>query len=461
MRIQGATEQPRVAVSAVIDATGADVEPYFAAHLDRFEKLKEQGGNDVALTATLYRSGTSPGWTRLRGELMQKSPAIARWTGLATGIGAAAALSGLGLVPAAATGVGLAGLGWLVGRGLEGSRLTQKGVALTWAGKMHSQVFPDPTWSGRRTYQITGDSSDLIDSPPTRVDRRCKKPEASELGRQLAENQARYPGARQVLYVGGHGQAYHQVGNMKVSQLCQGLGQGPKADILLLNACLMGNLGAMAQLKDQARVAVASEEVTRLLPATQMLAPTLDASVEPTAAALKVLEEVAREGSPSALAAYDLAQMDGLLEALDALGTALLTTLDQGDGRPVEALRGATPVGQPMVNLNLHMADLGSFLGELAKAGLHPEEVLAAQQALDRVVIGKVTHEEYQGLSGLSFQRTYGTDTDFISDVDHYADLDLPKGWTAFIRKASPGFIPPVIRSDPTVEYNWGMSGIR
>lgn len=405
-------------------------------HLQQLHEVKDQLGDRFEAVVEAHTGSDSTRGKAVGGLLKTLLP-----TGLAAGVAL--------------------GLGSLTG----GLGLALLGAPVVWGGARQLKEWAElPRWQGRKTFHI-GQGE---------VERGSQAPAARPLVERLGQAMRDYPGSRTVMLVGGHGLGYYTSAGMPMHELGQAMQtlQQP-VDIALFDSCLMGNVEALAQLGDRARIAITAEG---LMPtqrsqlgampladmlkaaaqsgdlagaARQMVEQAADSMLEqrgPDSEKVTTLrQELAQETDPDlkrinktlldiyappipGLAAVDLqALQQGLLPALDRLGRQLTQQLQQGQLQPILAA-----ARQSQLSDSKAFHDLGSFLQQLGS----PEAQQAAE-ALQAALLAQRS-EEGSGFSGLSIQllplevAPEGTRVEGDPISQPHDLKGLPQGWVEF-----------------------------
>lgn len=137
---------------------------------------------------------------------------------------------------------------------------------LTWADKSDAHVVValrhspslfrrGPAWSGTRVLEVGERQTTVLSESPS-----SRPASADDMAEFVRDNAARFPAEHYALIVCGHGIARDSVGKMPLADLAEGLrASGQKLDVLVLDACGLGNLESLMPFADVARYAVVSE----------------------------------------------------------------------------------------------------------------------------------------------------------------------------------------------------------
>jgi hypothetical protein len=426
----GAGEEPKVNVIAHIDATDGVVEPFLVARMDDFEKVKTNLGNRIDVTAEVFRAG--------------KTPKAKILTGLGN-LGAHLAIPAAGFAIGGVVGLAIGGL---IDAGMFLLGITRHGLGELMSGVYHRKHLPEPDWKGMRTYNIAPDRTPAIDTTPTSRNESMKKPSVAGFGNFIASSIKKFPCALNIVFVSGHGLGHKQVASMRVRDLRSSLemaqtNAGKKPDIIMMESCLMGNMEAMAELRNSAKVAVVSEEVLNAtaLPLKDMLADAAVKGGTPQEIGRRMVELAGKEGGIETLAAIDLEKMEPVLKSLDTLGTRLLEEIRRGKKEEIQAAAKEAmkfPQGKMMFleRRLLNFSDLGGFLSALEDRGLEPatkRAVSEAKRAIGEAVIARISSDDYKVTTGMSFQAKEGALLEAGPDMGKYRDADIPESWKDLI----------------------------
>lgn len=421
----------KVNVVAHIDASEEVVEPFLAKRLDEFEEAKQQGGNDLTITAEVVRAGSNPTSKVVKGLSI---------------LGAQAALpvAGWFIGGPIGLGVGLVGAGAMYAIGL-----TRQGLGELESARYHRQCLPDGDWKGTRTYSITPDDKPGLASTQLSSNDSSKAPSTSELASYLAGNMD--SSATNVVFLSGHGLGFRQVASMPTKAVASALNQanqqsGQKPDVLIMESCLMGNLETLEHLQGTARVAVLSEEVLNCdaLPIKDMLLSATQDGGTPQEIGKKMVELAGATGNVQTLCAFDLDKLGDFNKSLDKLGGHLQSELAGGKRSEIQAAaKEAAKFPQPgMLFLEralLNFSDLGSFLDKLSEKDLSAATKTAAQetrQALEGMIVARTTGEGYEDASGVSYLKKDTPWLESSPDMGSYGDTpNLPSSWKSFTKQ--------------------------
>jgi hypothetical protein len=351
------------------------------------------------------------------------------------------------------------------------SRAPQKVVH----GKSGRRTERDGDWSGTRRYYVTqGSSRTKIKSPPlSSSETSSNHGSAQTLAEFVSWGMKNYPARHTMVVIGDHGQGFAGTGFdyvhkdvLDLAELKEALAQAPvKPDLLMMDACEMGSAEVAYQLRDQAQILIASEEVIGLggLPHKPLLEHLRDApKLSPQQLARDIisissedtLERLDRGQEPAVeqLAAVKLGKMTDLATCIQRLGTALVDS-------QVSRARLKEIIGDTQ-NFNFDSArkpdsdyrDLFHFAELLQQEGVEPGLQKAAaqvQQALKNAVLDNhCSGEEVSEGHGLSVylpphpirptaerKAPNGKAVVARSDFSYQeTDFDQATGWSAWLK---------------------------
>lgn len=219
-----------------------------------------------------------------------------------------------------------------------------------------------------------------------------------------------YPAEHYVLVVAGHGDGPYGFCRddshdawMTPQQLQNGLEKarastGQKLDVLAFDACLMGNLETLHQLKDEARFLVGSEEIADAAgwDYNQALKP--QASARDFATNLVSMASQRNHIYPT-LAAYDAEAIPRLTASVGDLGQALVES-SLSDDQLTSARRSTRHYRQ--------FNDLGDFAQKLMEVAGEDSDLgraaVSVQRALGQAVIAEEHRSDYAGSRGVNIE---------------------------------------------------------
>ncbi len=378
-----ASPQPKVAISAYIDGKAHAIESLKLNAIARFVQAQTASQGDLVVTVDGQRHGPGSGSLKF---------------------------AAAGLLPTALAGAAGFALGGLPGA-VAGAGLGLACFALP-AGFFLGRSLKALAWKSENRLTINGPS---LPSP-------VPKPGVERLRSLVEESEQKYPQARQILFLSGHGDR-HEIAQMSVKDIGQGM-QGTKLDATVLDACLVGQLEVMAQLAPWAGLVLASPHKikARGLELVEMLKPeNLDKQNTQDFAVAMARE--ARSTTPS-FAVVDTHHLkDALLPSLDDLGHSLAEGLKHPDS--ARLIKRSLARSQATDALLSSRIDLGSFLKQLARHEVSPEQTAPAILAFEKAVpFQKNRHT-------LSFDLKAGR-----------SESSLPKGWRTFLETLNRSFKP-------------------
>lgn len=202
----------------------------------------------------------------------------------------------------------------------------------------------DGDWTGMRRYEIGQSSSrSKLGSKPVHVqDESPNHGDSATLADFLEWGMKNYPAKHTMLVIGDHGKGYQGTGFdylhkdvLDLQEFKQGL-KGHQPDVLVMDACEMGAVEVAYQLRDSARVLVASEEIigTVGLPHKDFLGHLIaNPKLTPQQLGRDLVDLSAddtirrvEKGKPQAaeqLAAIRLDRMEAMADSMAGLGRAL------------------------------------------------------------------------------------------------------------------------------------------
>lgn len=430
------TDDTKLNVIAHTDASDGTVEPFLAARVDSFEKAKTKAGKNIDLTSQVYRAGVTP-----------KSKII---KGLGI-LGVHLAIPAAGFLVGGPIGLAVGGL---IDAGMFVLGITKQGLGTAMSGFVHRKSLPgEADWKGKRVYNVGADKTEGIDTKPAVIDENAgKKPSSGELANFIANGMKKHPSATNVVYLGGHGFGYKQVASMTANQLKGVLARseqlsGKKPDVVVMESCLMGNVEAMSELKDSAKVALVSEEVVAAtaLPIDDMLADAANKGGTPEEIGKRMIDLAKDIEGVETYAAVNLEKMKPLLGKMNTLGKLVQSEIAMGKKADVqEAVKKAMkfPQGKLMFleRKMVNFSDLGGFVKALDSDKFSNTTRKAAKEtlkAIDDVIIAKTTREGYKETSGLSFQVKSNGMLESSPEMAPYFGVDMPHGWKGMINQIS------------------------
>jgi len=271
----------------------------------------------------------------------------------------------------------------------------------------------------------------------------------------------KYPAEKYLLEVWDHGggwgphtQDETSQSEMSVSGLASALeksGFNPenKADLLVLNQCLMGQIDVAYALSPYAKAMVASEEIVPG-PGIEYSGPLSELVKNPgmderELAALLVehYEKFYTDVFPqpfTTIAAYDLSKMEGVSSAMENLISALEKNIEENwpaIGRSVYFSEAFAKYGGMATIKSLSSYDLVDFAGLAAKELADNDTKQASAElasAIDELVISEYHAREHPFANGLSF---YFPEDEVLYNGEYpsASAFASDSGWDAFLRK--------------------------
>ncbi len=425
--------EPRVSVIAHIDATEGTVEPFLAGRMDSFEKAKTKAGSDIDITAQVYRAGVSPKSKILKGLGM---------------LAAHVAIPAAGFLLGGPVGLAIGGV---IDAGMFVLGVSKQALGTAMSGFVHKKYLPEPDWKGKRTYTVTPDKTPGIDTKPSEIDANAgNKPTHQQLVNFIADGMNKYPKNTNIVFLAGHGFGYRQVASMPVKELRRTLDDasaiaGKKPDVVVMESCLMGNVEAMSELRNSAKVALVSEEVlsATALPLDDMMADAATKGGTPQEIGKRMIDLVSKSKEIGTYAAIDLTKMDGVNNALGKLGSNLTKEIAAGNKLEIQAAAKESmkfPQGKLMFleRAIINFSDLGQFADSICKKNLSDATKASAKdlkKAMQDVVIAKTSSHEYSETSGLSFQTKDMASLASSPDMGDYNSVDISASWKNFTRQ--------------------------
>lgn len=315
---------------------------------------------------------------------------------VATGLGVAAMVAG-SLVSGPALAIGGLAYAGFSGWGLKATKGLLKGGIKALKEKFSRSEVQPSNWQHVEHYRVGSG------------------PAPKQFQQLWHQNLERFPTARHVVFVSGHGNQKGAAG-LKFSELGKTV-QG--AEAIFLDSCNGAQLESLSQLSGSARVAVASAHTVQGygFPLDDMFSR--DRFPEQPRDLCAALVQAAHRSMPSeSLVAVDLKVLkDDLLPSLDTLGKSLLRLKERGHARSIKSALKDSVVTQSGVLGFGKKIDLGSFLGNLARDPQlrHNTELVAARRAFDKTVLSAM------GNGTLSFDLSPGK--------------DMPPEWRSFLKK--------------------------
>ena len=410
--------------------------------------LKEAAGDQVEIGAPLY---SEPIGAKV-GRLFKQSLPLNLGGVLATGaVGAGLVAAGaLALPVAAAMAVGLP-------LGITAAAIT---------GKVREDLSRKSEQPTGLTVQTTG--------PEHKFENLDDSAEPSDALREtLMLNMKRYPAARQVVHLNGHGQGNKAIAGLEAEKANAALQEavrksGRPINVVFNEACFNANFEALHGQADSADFAVAVEDqapksnaIGGRIPLEQVFSQALEASDDRQAAIQMARaagahfdrdEPAPIAGVPwnqrhlsqhkrarwtnidSTVSAFDLkALKQKLSPALDKVGKAFTRAL-KSDYSMKEIFDSARR--DNAIDGQIDLVDMGGFLEQvMRRAPEHAPDIDQALKAMDDSILYTRTGAE-RPMSGLSFHSRPGKLLGSNPASKAFADSGLPEGWTDFVERA-------------------------
>ena len=332
----------------------------------------------------------------------------------------------------------------------------------------------EPLWLGSKSFNLDQDTTKgRVDST---VDDRTfhHKTSASELSEFVEKSYRENPDAEQIIWVQGHGYGHQEVASMKASELASALrsanaASGLKPELLVLNSCLMGNLEALAHLKDSAESIIASEKVIsvnaldgksflesatsqklkggELAPEFMRIARQRNAKAEQATSEIRIREAFTDWGKfkedtraslseHKTLAHFDMKKLPALLNSLEELGNHFLEKPQH------RKLAKKVKRSMEAIDTKRGYYDLGQFLTLVSEALPKSDEAfknLLAKSEASRTdfVADFSAQKENPRSTGLSVQLQSGLTGFLLQPLatlrTPHRETPLPESWKKFV----------------------------
>lgn len=381
---------PVLTLLAHVDATPHDLEPFEVAEIDSFEQAHR---SDARVRVQLSRQS--------RCAPVQIGLGLLEMATMPIAYAASVTLGPLGLAAAAgATLLGFDGAQRLI----DGIRSLTK--------------HREPSWNGTRVYDIGSDRTKALDSPRV-LESDQRRPTVRQLGQFIADGMKQYPAQVTAFMASGHGLAYESCSGYSLSSLKKALDDaaaqsGRKVDVVILEACLMGNLESLDMLKDSARYAVVSEETMGAagLPWKHIVGTLPQGSMTPAQFGQKIVDGCVGADGIDTVAVIDLQKVAPLTQSVNHLARELRRVVAGGGKSEVRsALRHASAYPQgffdPLTRFSFDVRDLGdlcdSVYGRIADARVR-DAADKVRTALEKAVVSSTTSKKYAGASHVTIQ---------------------------------------------------------
>jgi hypothetical protein len=304
-------------------------------------------------------------------------------------------------------------------------------------------------WTGHKTFKFEGEQQLLA---ATEIGSKVR-PDAQQFKQHLIDNHRKWPSSMSVVHTLGHGGGVQGVCGVSMKEFSGALKEaaqetGKKADVVLFESCLMGNLESMAAIADGARFAVASEKKLDFpVPKDAVEKRLLDPQHYVQLAQQEVsAEELSKQIFQAAseqpvvqhtLARYDLNEIKGgLLPAVGTLGAALDRQLSE-QGSDFAKLLSDCLDNTAVVDGDFALLDLGHFLNSLENQVADLPEVKSAvtdtlrefEQSIPQSKSSELSKEQELGHMSFVDPRVYFKAPDG-QPFDY--NVNLPEGWQQF-----------------------------
>ncbi|MCA9793398.1 MAG: hypothetical protein KC910_16425 [Candidatus Eremiobacteraeota bacterium] len=445
MQVQPAQPRPWNLVG-YLDARHHELDaPTTREAVDFFQHAPE----NTAVSFQLARQTRSAGWQRTIGKLEKMVLPAA-----VVAVGAAAFTLGLpALVTAglAVEAIGTGAMAWL-----DGNKRLQ-------SVQRNEAFHQEPAWKGVKAFDLETQQA----AGPTHLPavEKTEKP----FNQFLLDKMQAYPSQYSAVLVSGHGDGYRKVAGQKLEEVAETLAAnrrqtGKKVDLVVLEACKMGNLEGLAKLAEGARLAVVSEDAIWDvgLPWKPILEK-MDAGVDPEQLGRAIVAtsggiEHRGEVKIPQMALVDLEKLAGVCESVEKLAGRLQDEIDGGNKEKVRAafastrhfpkapqprMQGLLGLGERLYNkvkrdiFYPDLGDLGGFLDGLDRefsSQQMRQTVAEVRQGLQSAVVSNQVHPSYQGQAhGLSLRMPSP-----IHFKDYYGKRTGLKAWGQVIDSMRP-----------------------
>lgn len=278
------------------------------------------------------------------------------------------------------------------------------------------------------SYLLNDGQPGKINSPISYLDKKTTEVDSNDpetLAQTVNWAYSKYPSQMKVFDILAHGGGYfgigtddHKVGKnpreiMSVSEFGGALRKGLKGrqlDVLNFLSCLMGNVEAIYELRDVAKVVLASEDSVG---ATQNTTSDFTAELARLSATGASPQQIGTQmvtfgqaRNPNsgyfALSALDMTQMGALKQAMNGLSNTLIRALPS---HKPQILQAYDRVPELINSPNTGQRDLLTFCNNLLKGVNHPgvqQAALAVKQVMKRQIL--LSHKDKEGpnANGLS-----------------------------------------------------------
>ncbi|MBI2266336.1 MAG: hypothetical protein HYU64_14415 [Armatimonadetes bacterium] len=307
-------------------------------------------------------------------------------------------------------------------------------------------------WANAKRFYVTKDDDDQnINSPVIKEMGNLNMSDPKVLTNFIVESAKDYPSIRTMLVIGDHGDGFKGAaaddstgGWMTTPQIKEAIAEaekitGKKIDIVGFDACLMASSEVAYELKDNAKIMIASEESEgaygwsyneifgeRVFRAIRKLVThKLDATPGDLAQMVVSTGEQNQKDIPT-LSAVDLSKMGQVGEALSGLGEAILALEDKA---PVKsAFQKSNGFGGWMGGDYLDLYDVADALSksEAVKSDAVKQAAEKVKESLKQAVFAEEHSTKYPQAHGLTaYAPTYLSS--YSDDFKQYQDLAIAK----------------------------------
>ncbi|MBM3465411.1 MAG: hypothetical protein FJX76_25240 [Armatimonadetes bacterium] len=400
-----------------VDATPSDLQPFETAEIESMERSVRP---DTNLLVQLRREASNPLWTIARGVLQLAPLAVVPMLGLSGPLSVAANIGSY--------------------------MLASSGMRNVVDGIRNVAESGEPAWNATRIYKIGKDVERKKLDSPILAETKDTSANVPAFTKYLVDNMKQYPAQVTAVMVGGHGLAWKDCANFKIRDLGKALKDataqaGKKPDVLILEACLMGNLEALRTLQGTARYAIASEETMGAsgLNWKSILSRLPQNSMTAEQFTRVVMDASRRYDQVDTLAVIDLDKVEPLAQSVEVMARELRRVAANGDaGQVKDALKSGQRFPAGVMGFGSNLRDVGQIAHTVSVSVSDPAARAAAKNveaAIKAAVLSSVTEENYRGVSHLSIQcREGGIDT------QKYARETGMKEWAGLLEDTKPWY---------------------
>ncbi len=264
-------------------------------------------------------------------------------------------------------------------------------------------------------------------------------------------------GHSNVFLIGGHGLGQRQPAGLEPEDVAEAMKTasqrtGVTFDVVVAESCLMGSAEALGDFSGAAKAAVVSEEVllVNALPIAEMMSQAVENGGDAKAMAKAMVQAAGKNEKFFTMAAVDLDRYELLHSSMDVLGKSLLAECAAGKKEQVvETFAGLETfprVGaSPLEKVLMKFADLGELSDRLQEGSFSDSTKEAARglrEALGDVVMERATSDDYQGVSGLSFEPGENalfeamarSDSESTGDFQSSMQSEVPDSWKLLMK---------------------------